>query len=90
MGFDFAGTDKLLGIDEICSALSISRSAFERMRKKPLTTVKFGKQTIVIKQQEENDIEGMPPFPPPTLMLGKSPRWSATDLNEWINHPRSS
>lgn len=92
MGFDFAGKDKLLGIDEICETLSISRSAFERMRKKstPGTGLAFTDRFESVQQTSfgrggEGDMEGMPTFPLPTLMLGKSPRWSTSDLNEWIN-----
>ncbi|NMG17719.1 helix-turn-helix transcriptional regulator [Aromatoleum bremense] len=77
MAFDFAGDDVLLGIDEVCQKLSISRSTLDRLRQHtPPGTV-----TERIEQQE---FSGLAPFPRPTIQLGRSPRWSAADLNKWI------
>jgi len=79
MGFDFASNDVLLGIDEICQKLSISRSTFERMRRS-------NKKTILLPSynQSSEEFSGLAPFPEPTIILGRSPRWSATVLNEWL------
>lgn len=77
MSFDFAGDDVLLGIDEVCKKLSISRSTLERLRQNtPPRTLQ--------EHIEEQEFSGLAPFPRPTIQLGRSPRWSAADLNKWI------
>jgi len=82
MGFDFASNDVLLGIDEICQKLSISRSTFERMRR----SNNSNKKTILSLSYKplSEEFSGLAPFPEPTIILGRSPRWSATVLNEWL------
>lgn len=83
MTFDFSSDDVLLDIDAVCKKLSISRSSFERLRKpNPLLQLR----TSSLASGEE--FAGMPPFPEPTIMLGRSPRWSAQVLNAWINGRR--
>lgn len=83
MTFDFASGDLLLDIEAICARLSISRSTFERLRRNaPPAEGGFAPR--------RDDFEEMPPFPKPTLMLGRSPRWSAKVLTDWINAPRES
>lgn len=85
MGFDFASDDVLLDIDAVCKKLSISRSTLERLRRPRSNT---DLQRIVAGLGKDDDFSGMPPFPEPTVMLGRSPRWSSKVLNEWINGPR--
>ena len=82
MGFDFASNDVLLGIDEICQKLSISRSTFERMRR----SNNSNKKTILSLSYKplSEEFSELAPFPEPTIILGRSPRWSATVLNEWL------
>jgi len=77
MVFDFASDEKLLGIDEICQKLAISRTTFERLRKP-----QHGMLSAMVRASDE--YSGMPPFPNATITLGRSPRWSASDLNAWI------
>ena len=72
--FDFSTDDKLLDIEAICEKLSISRSTFERLRK----------PQGLIGALMEPEYAGLPTFPEPTVILGRSPRWSATTLNAWI------
>lgn len=78
--FDFGSDDVLLDIDAVCSKLSISRSSLERLRR--------GRQDNSLLRAQEmvrgDDFAGAPVFPEPTLVLGRSPRWSAKTLNEWI------
>lgn len=74
MSFDIKSDDVLLDIEAICKKLSISRSTLERLRR-PLSGF-LGR----------DEFSGMPPFPEPTIMLGRSPRWSSSVLNEWINN----
>lgn len=83
MTFDFATDEVLLDIETICKKLSISRTTFERLRKtatRPsnlaMTSTFFGDRT--------DDYSGMPAFPEPTIVLGRSPRWSARALNAWL------
>lgn len=83
MGFDFRSDDVLLDIDGVCKKLSISRSSLERLRR---TTPTLQLSSSIVGQGD--DFAGMPPFPEPTIMLGRSPRWSAQVLNEWINGGR--
>lgn len=83
MGFDFRSDDVLLDIDGVCKKLSISRSSLERLRR---TTPTLQLRSSFVGQGD--DFAGMPPFPEPTIMLGRSPRWSAQVLNEWINGGR--
>lgn len=80
MVFDFASDEKLLGIEEICQKLSISRTTFERLRK-PQQRTSLPSMVVV---SVSDDYSGMPPFPDPTITLGRSPRWSASTLNNWI------
>ena len=84
MAFDFSSDDVLLDIDSVCKKLSISRSSLERLRRaNPVVQIHF---PILAGQGDE--FAGMPPFPEPTIMLGRSPRWSAQVLNAWINGKR--
>ncbi|WP_343659099.1 hypothetical protein [Ralstonia sp.] len=85
MGFDFASDDVLLDIDAVCKKLSISRSTLERLRR-PRELSQFEKAAALVGKGD--DFSGMPPFPEPTVMLGRSPRWSTKVLNAWINGPR--
>lgn len=85
MAFDFASNEKLLGIEEICQKLSISRTTFERLRKPQKRT-----QSDIVRQlmgDHSDDYSGMPPFPEPTIILGRSPRWAVSTLNKWIASP---
>ena len=77
------GIEMLLGIEEILDALSISRSTFERLR---ATKGRIGTDIGLPNPTgtDYGDFSNLPPFPPPTIMLGRSPRWSVTALNEWI------
>lgn len=84
MSFDFASDDVLLDIDAVCKKLSISRSTLERLRR-PRDSSAFERAASFL--GKDDDFSGMPPFPEPTVMLGRSPRWSSKALNAWINGP---
>ena len=84
MGFDFSSDDVLLDIDGVCKKLSISRSSLERLRR-ATPTLQLHSPMLA---GQGDDFAGMPPFPEPTIMLGRSPRWSAQILNAWINGKR--
>ncbi|MET4163108.1 putative DNA-binding transcriptional regulator AlpA [Marinobacterium sp. MBR-111] len=82
--FDFGSDDVLLDIDSICKKLCISRSSLERLRRQAPKTL------INISVQNDDNFMGLPSFPEPTLMLGRSPRWSTKALNSWIEKAQSS
>lgn len=80
MNFDFASGEVLLGIDSVCGRLSISRSTFERLRR----------SSSVGPADANDEFAGAPVFPEPTLVIGRSPRWSAKTLNAWLVTAASS
>jgi predicted DNA-binding transcriptional regulator AlpA len=82
--FDFSSDDVLLDIDSVCKKLCISRSSLERLRRQDPKTL------INAYVQKDVSFVGLPPFPEPTLTLGRSPRWSAKALNSWIEKAQSS
>lgn len=89
MSFDIRSDDMLLGIEEICKRLGISRSTFERIRN-PKSVAQPGDLLIgkMLPDARHEDIELSPfdqPFPEPTIKLGRSPRWSAKAVNAWIS-----
>jgi predicted DNA-binding transcriptional regulator AlpA len=81
MSFDFRSDDVLLDIDGVCKKLSISRSSLERLRRSSAAL----QVRSSLYPEDGDEFAGMPPFPEPTIMLGRSPRWSAYTLNMWIN-----
>ena len=84
MGFDFSSDDVLLDINEVCKKLSISRSTLERLRR--TSTSGFSSmRTPAYYMLQDDEFAGLPSFPEPTITLGRSPRWSARVLNNWIN-----
>lgn len=80
--FDFASEDVLLGIDEVCRKLGISRSTLERLRR-PRSQV-----PVFVAGVYKDEFAGLPVFPDPTVVLGRSPRWSAKVLNDWLRQAR--
>lgn len=82
--FDFSSDDVLLDIDSVCKKLCISRSSLERLRRQDPKTL------INAYVRKDDNFVGLPPFPEPTLTLGRSPRWSAKALNSWIEKAQSS
>lgn len=82
--FDFSSDDVLLDIDSVCKKLCISRSSLERLRRQDPKTL------INAYVRKDDNLVGLPPFPEPTLTLGRSPRWSAKALNSWIEKAQSS
>ncbi|MCB1659878.1 MAG: helix-turn-helix transcriptional regulator [Bacteriovoracia bacterium] len=71
MAFDIS-KDNLMGIDEICQKLDITKRTFRRMR---------SKETIAYLDTKNRA------FPEPVCYLvgGKSPKWAVSDINHWIN-----
>lgn len=75
-------SDSLLTMEQICEKLSISRSTLDRWR-----GIGIGTRIVVNSLRNSkfntND-EPSIPFPQPILNIGRSPRWSANDINNWI------
>lgn len=94
MTFDFASKDKLLGIEQICEKLGISRSTFERRFWRSNDKAAMGSLTtlgtigaglaLADEFMHGKEYEGAPPFPPPTVVIGRSPRWAVSVLNAWV------
>lgn len=82
--FDFSSDDVLLDIDAVCTKLCISRSSLERLRRNKLNITGDFDSTIDIQSSKLDDLFGVS-FPEPTLSIGRSPRWSARVLNEWVD-----
>ena len=82
MAFDFASDEKLLGIDDICAKLAISRTTLERLRNPQRRSALDQVRSMV--GDSADDYSGMPTFPEPTITIGRSPRWSVSILNRWI------
>lgn len=78
--FDFGSDDVLLDIEAVCKKLCISRSSLERLRRNRPHSPLLSGQTFM----SNDDFADAPAFPEPTLVLGRSPRWSARVLNVWI------
>lgn len=97
MGFDIQ-SDSLLSIEEICNRLSISRRTFDRLRGASVGASRPGLAAVVgrsggpmlsagikgMPSREDRELDGLPPFPEPTVTLGRNPRWSAKAVNDWI------
>jgi predicted DNA-binding transcriptional regulator AlpA len=64
--------DTLVGIDQLCAKLSVSRSTLERLRKPA-------------PGDGSDEFAGAPPFPEPTLLIGRSPRWRTSVVDSWLD-----
>lgn len=83
--FDFASDDVLLDIDSVCKKLCISRSSLERLRRVKGSPLLRAQSFLA-----NDDFAGAPVFPEPTIVIGRSPRWSAKVLNAWISSAASA
>ena len=82
---DFGDNDPLIGIEDICKKLGISRSTFERLRNRGLKHAKRASMSILGRDSlDDENFDNLPEFPKPTVTLGRSPRWSVKVLNAWI------
>lgn len=80
------GTAVLLGIDEICSRLSISRPTFERWVRNGSSkdSLRSFGQVARSMDMTSNLFEGATRFPPPDIRIGGSPKWEAETLKKWL------
>lgn len=80
------GTAILLGIDEICGRLSVSRPTFERwVRNGSKSTASLGSIGLMSHtDMTSNFFDGATRFPPPDIRIGGSPKWEVETLKKWL------
>ena len=91
-----SGKAELLGIDEICRRLDVTRSTFDRWVKNGLQqrsrVIKMpsgpsiqvrGKVHIQTSIKGEVSESSMT-FPPPDIRIGNSPKWELETLKKWL------
>jgi transposase-like protein len=91
------GQAQLLGIEDICTRLSISRTTFDRWvrnggRKTWADVIASPNKNLELKKhiQEvcmdrvENKSEGSIKFPPPDIRIGNSPKWEMQTFKNWL------
>lgn len=80
------GKANLLGIDDICKRLGISRTTFDRWVKNgggKSVGSNFANLTT-ISSLMENALEGNISFPPPDIRIGNSPKWEMETFKSWL------
>lgn len=88
------GTATLLGIDDICERLGISRTTFDRWVRNggrktlgtPATLLSRSPNTFKFMDAVGNAFEGNSniSFPPPDIRIGNSPKWEIDTFKEWL------
>ena len=93
------GEATLLGVDDICKRLGVSRSTFERWVRNGgaktggvdvaamLSSALSGKpvqEVIDIFDSVGNKAEGALTFPPPDIRIGNSPKWEIATFKRWL------
>lgn len=94
------GQATLLGIEDICTRLGISRTTFDRWvrngspRKSSLRELAAGKsldstfhaKSIAesIAELASNNTDGGIKFPPPDIRIGNSPKWEIETFKRWL------
>jgi transposase-like protein len=88
------GQAQLLGIDDICTRLGVSRTTFDRWVRNGGGKALGGKSlaehvvTSIVGQtvmdQMENSSEGSIKFPPPDIRIGNSPKWEMQTFKRWL------
>lgn len=84
------GSATLLGIDEICKRLGISRSTFDRWQRNGqaphnhsmLTAA--GQVTRALNKKLGIDDDAHMGFPPPDIRIGASPKWEIDTFKNWL------
>lgn len=92
-----AGTATLLGIDDICKRLGISRTTFDRWvrngSEQPIRTTRTSTLLENLERRNtmarlmdvpENAAEGNICFPPPDIRIGNSPKWELETFKAWL------
>jgi predicted DNA-binding transcriptional regulator AlpA len=87
--------DTLLDIEAICKVLSISRSTLERLRGNAgpraigIMAGRSGRGIMTAAGYGEEELQCSTPFPKPSCMIGRSPRWTASSINAWLAQQNS-
>lgn len=87
------GQATLLGIDEICQRLSVSRATFDRWVKNGSrmpqlpqilrgTSAQVGGGGSLFGSGPDNDSSMS--FPPPDIRIGNSPKWEMDTFKNWL------
>jgi len=88
------GRAELLGVEEICKRLGVSRSTFDRWRgvvnlARPSydteTSVQLPKNITLRVREKTGESDGMTRFPPPDIKLGNSPKWEISTFKKWLS-----
>lgn len=94
-----SGQATLLGIEQICERLSISRATFDRWLKNwnqqngslaarvgvlgPEVGVGGGRRVPSLFSRDEGGESSMA-FPPPDIRIGNSPKWELQTFKDWL------
>jgi len=86
------GKATLLGIDDICTRLGISRTTFDRWVRNgsksladKVGILKKNSDLITkLRDNEENRTDGAISFPPPDIRIGNSPKWELETFKRWL------
>ncbi|KVS62778.1 MULTISPECIES: helix-turn-helix transcriptional regulator [Burkholderia cepacia complex] len=87
------GKAQLLGIDDICQRLGVSRTTFDRWVRNG--GGKTGSTTLAdlvgssiagrgMADAAANLTDGATSFPPPDIYIGKSPKWEMQTFKTWL------
>ena len=85
------GNATLLGVDDICKRLGVSRSTFERWVRNGSSKLEqsagetgFGNPPTIARAHSLIDSESALSFPPPDIRIGNSPKWELDTLKRWL------
>lgn len=87
------GKAQLLGIDDICQRIGVSRTTFDRWvrnggGKTGSTTLTDLVGTSLVGRNAMDSVanltEGATSFPPPDIYIGKSPKWEMQTFKTWL------
>ncbi len=89
------GQAQLLGIDDICTRLGVSRTTFDRWVRNGGGKALGGSKSLAahiatsivgqtVMDQMENSTEGSITFPPPDIRIGNSPKWEMQTFKQWL------
>lgn len=87
-----SGEATLLGVEDICKRLGVSRSTFERWVRNGETKMgvlqsKFSGGSVEPEEVlfgSDNRGEGAMTFPPPDIRIGNSPKWEMETFKKWL------
>jgi predicted DNA-binding transcriptional regulator AlpA len=83
------GEATLLGVDEICKRLSVSRATLDRWvlnggGSTETLSSKLGSTVAPMSMLSDLASGDRTKFPPPDIRIGNSPRWELETFKEWL------